>query len=121
MNKVLVVDDSLTDRKVMIAYLQQAGLNVIDAESAEEAMDKLTQCQPNLIVLDVVMGGKSGFEMCRQIKADKATSPIPVIICSSKYTEADRMWGDVVGADAYLCKPVNREELLDKVQQLIAS
>jgi two-component system, chemotaxis family, response regulator PixH len=121
MSKVLVVDDSLTDRRVTTTYLEQAGLTVLDVESAEEALEKLAQYQPNLIVLDVVMGGKSGFELCRSLKANLATKKIPVILCSSKSTEADKMWGDVVGADAYLAKPVNRDELLDKVQQLIAS
>ena len=119
MSKVLVVDDSLMDRTVLCTYLTEAGLTVLDVESAEEAMEKLGDYQPNLIVLDVVMGGKSGFEMCRTLKADASTKLIPVILCSSKSTEADKMWGDVVGADAYLAKPVNREELLTKVQQLI--
>lgn len=121
MSKVLVVDDSLTDRRVTTTYLEQAGLSVLDVESAEEAMEKISQYQPNLIVLDVVMGGKSGFEFCRSLKADVSTKTIPVILCSSKSTEADKMWGDVVGADAYLAKPVDRDELIDKVQQLIAS
>ncbi|RMF22788.1 MAG: response regulator, partial [Cyanobacteria bacterium J083] len=79
MAKALVVDDSLMDRKVITSYLQQAGITVMDAESAEEAMNKLNQETPNLIVVDVVMGGKSGFEMCRQLKADVKTKPIPVI------------------------------------------
>ncbi len=120
MSKVLVVDDSLTDRRVTTTYLEQAGLTVLDVESAEEAMEKLAQYQPNLIVLDVVMGGQSGFELCRSLKANVSTKTIPVILCSSKSTEADKMWGDVVGADAYIAKPVNRDELLNKVQQLIA-
>ena len=119
MSKVLVVDDSLTDRRIMTTYLTQAGLTVLDVESAEEAMEKIGDYQPQLIVLDVVMGGKSGFELCRSLKADQSTKPIPVILCSSKSTEADKMWGDVVGADAYITKPVNRDELLVKVEQLI--
>lgn len=119
MNKVLVVDDSLTDRKVVSAYLEQAGLKVLEVGSAEEAMTQLAQYQPNLIVLDVVMEGKSGFEMCRNLKAEQSTKPIPIILCSSKSTDADKMWGDVVGADAYLTKPVNRDELVNKVKQLI--
>ncbi|HHP7230622.1 MAG TPA: PleD family two-component system response regulator [Xenococcaceae cyanobacterium] len=119
MSKVLIVDDSLTDRRVLTTYLTEAGLTVLDAESAEDAMEKLADYQPQLIVLDVVMGGKSGFELCRNLKANQNTKPIPVILCSSKSTEADKMWGDVVGADAYITKPVNRDELLGKVQQLI--
>lgn len=121
MSKVMVVDDSLTDRRVLTTYLEQIGLSVLEVNSAEEAMDKLAQYQPHLIVLDVVMGGKSGFEMCRSLKAGIETKKIPVILCSSKSTEADKIWGDVVGADAYLAKPVNREELISKVQQLIAA
>ncbi len=119
MSKVLVVDDSLMDRRVLSSYLTEAGLTVLDVESAEEAMEKIADYQPQLIVLDVVMGGKSGFEFCRNLKADQNTKPIPVILCSSKSTEADKMWGDVVGADAYITKPVNRDELLGKVEQLI--
>lgn len=121
MGKVLVVDDSLTDRKVITAYLEEAGLTVLDVQSAEEAMEKIPDYHPNLIVLDIVMGGKSGFEMCRSLKADRNTKSIPVILCSSKSTEADKVWGDVVGADAYLFKPVDRNEFMSKVQQLIAS
>ncbi|WP_036477545.1 response regulator transcription factor [Myxosarcina sp. GI1] len=121
MSKVMVVDDSLTDRRVITTYLEQMGLTVLDVNSAEEAMEKLSQYQPSLIVLDVVMGGKSGFEMCRSLKADIDTKKIPVILCSSKSTEADKIWGDVVGADAYIAKPVNRDELIDKVQQLITA
>jgi len=120
MSKVLVVDDSLTDRKVISSYLQELGLTVFDADSAEDAMNKIDLHQPNLIVLDVVMGGKSGFEMCRQLKADKITQTIPIILCSSKSSEADKMWGDVVGADAYVAKPIDRNELVTKVQNLIA-
>ncbi len=119
MSKVLVVDDSLMDRRVLSSYLTEAGLTVLDVESAEEAMEKIADYQPQLIVLDVVMGGKSGFEFCRNLKSDQNTKPIPVILCSSKSTEADKMWGDVVGADAYITKPVNRDELLGKVEQLI--
>jgi two-component system, chemotaxis family, response regulator PixH len=119
MNKVLVVDDSLMDRKLLSTYLQQAGLVVFDAKSAEEAIEKLSQYQPSLIVLDVVMEGKSGFELCRKLKTDQNTQFIPVILCSSKSTDADKMWGDVVGADAYITKPVDPDELIRKVRELM--
>jgi chemotaxis family two-component system response regulator PixH len=120
MSKVLVVDDSLMDRQVLSSYLEQAGWTVDNANSAEDAMTKLDRDRPDLIVLDVVMEGKSGFEMCRQLKADSNTKSIPIVICSSKSTEADKMWGDVVGADAYIAKPVDREQLINKIRQLIA-
>ena len=119
MNTALVVDDSLMDRQVLATYLHQAGLTVLSAESGEDAMSQLARRYPDLIILDIVMEGKSGFEICRKLKADTKTQSIPVILCSFKSTEVDKMWGKVVGADAYLAKPVNRDELMSTVQQLI--
>ena len=120
MNTALIVDDSLMDRQVISTYLHEAGLKVLSAESGEEAMSKLVNSSPDLIVLDIVMEGKSGFEICRKLKTDDNTKSIPVIICSFKSTEADKMWGKVVGADAYLAKPVERDEFISTVKQLIS-
>lgn len=120
MSRVLIVDDSLTDRKIISSYLIQAGLTISSAESAEDALEQMKDNPPNLIVLDVVMGGKSGFELCRKLKADSGTRGIPVVICSSKSTKADMMLGKAVGADAYVTKPVDRAEFMDKVRQLVA-
>jgi len=120
MKTVLVVDDSLTDRRLLSTYLQTLGLTVLSAESAEEAMEKVNHHQPNLIVLDVIMGGKSGFEMCRKLKADQKTKSIPVIICSSKSSEADKMLGKALGASGYVPKPVDQNEFLQQVRQILA-
>lgn len=119
MSKVLVVDDSLTDRRVTTTYLEQAGLSVLDVESAEEAMEKLSQYQPNLIVLDVVMGGMSGFEFCQQLKKDRHTCSIPVIICSTKTTPADLILGEIIGVDAYLPKDVSEERFVKTAKRLV--
>jgi len=120
MGKVLVVDDSLTDRKIITSFLLKAGLTSSSAESAEDALEQLKNESPNLIVLDVVMGGKSGFELCRKLKANSSTRDIPIVICSSKSTKADMLLGQAVGADAYVTKPVDQTEFLDKVRQLVA-
>lgn len=120
MRKVLIVDDSLTDRKIISSYLLQAGLTIASVESAEDALEQMRDSLPNLIVLDVVMGGKSGFELCRKLKADSSTRNIPIVICSSKSTKADKMLGQAVGADAYVTKPVDPTEFMSKVQQLVA-
>lgn len=120
MNTVLVVDDSVIDRRLISTYLHQLGLTVFMAQSAEEAMEKLNHHQPKLIILDVVMEGKSGFEMCRKLKTDQKTKSIPIIICSSKSTKADKMLGEAMGADAYFPKPVEQSEFVNTVQQLIA-
>ncbi|MBD2182676.1 response regulator transcription factor [Aerosakkonema funiforme] len=119
MTTVLVVEDSLTDMKLMTYYLQQAGLAVVSANSGEEAQEKLHSHKPNLIILDVVLPGQSGFELCREIKTDPHTSEIPVVICSTKDTDVDKMWANMLGADAYLPKPVEETELLRTIRQLI--
>lgn len=118
MNKALVVDDSLMMREVFGIYLQNAGFSVEKVRSVEEAQETMTNYQPNLIILDVVMGGRSGFEFCLQLKKSKQTCSIPVIICSTKATQADLMLGDIIGADAYLAKTVPQAEFISKAQQL---
>ncbi|MEM7758907.1 MAG: response regulator [Cyanobacteria bacterium P01_G01_bin.67] len=119
MNKALVVDDSLMMREVFGAYLQKAGFTVEKVCSVEEAQQALVNSQPDLIILDVVMGGKSGFEYCLQLKKSRATCSIPVIICSTKSTQADFLLGELIGADAYLSKTVGQQEFINKAQQLI--
>ncbi len=119
MSTALVVDDSLMMREVFCAYLHNAGFsNVKKVSSVEEAQATLKTYQPNLIILDVVMGGKSGFEFCHQLKKSRETCSIPVIICSTKTTQADFILGDIIGADAYLPKTVAQAEFINKVQQL---
>ncbi|MDY6781030.1 MAG: response regulator [Cyanobacteriota bacterium] len=119
MKTVLLVEDSLTDRNVMTSYLQQAGLLVVSAGSVEEAQEKLSQKKPDLIVLDVILPGQSGFEMCRELKTNPETSKIPVIICSTKGTDVDKIWGNMLGADAYLIKPVQNDELKITLQKCL--
>lgn len=118
MNKALVVDDSLMMREMFGAYLQNAGFVVDKVANVEEAQQALSKSQPDLIVLDVVMDGKSGFEYCLQLKKSKATCSIPVMICSTKSTQADIVLGDIIGADAYLAKTVEQTEFINKAQQL---
>ncbi|HEY9851495.1 MAG TPA: response regulator [Leptolyngbyaceae cyanobacterium] len=119
MSTVLVVEDSLTDMEVMIRYLQQAGLSVVSAKSVEEAQVKLNLQKPNLIILDVILPGQSGFELCREIKSDPNTSEIPVVVCSTKDTDVDKMWANMLGADAYLPKPVQQTDLVRTIRQLM--
>ena len=118
MNTVLVVEDGLTDMEIISSYLQQAGYSVIAATSSEDAQEKLTNNQPDIIFLDVILPGKSGFEICRELKNNPTTSDIPIVFCSTKNSDVDKMWGDMLGADAYLSKPVNQDELTTVLQQL---
>jgi len=119
MNTVLLVEDSLTEREFLVRCLQEAGLVVISTTSVEEAHEKLSQKNPDLIILDVILPGQSGFELCRDLKNNPNTKSIPVLICSSKGTSVDKTWGTMLGADGYLTKPVEKQELLSVVRQLL--
>jgi twitching motility two-component system response regulator PilH len=116
--KVLIVDDSPTERYFLTELLTKNGFNVSAAENAEEALIKLKSQTPDLILMDVVMPGQNGFQLTRQISRDPATQNIPVIMCTSKNQQTDRIWGLRQGARDYITKPVRAEELLGKIAAL---
>ena len=89
------------------------------AQSSEEALQMVRTTPPDLLFLDVVLPGQSGFEFCRDLKTDESTRNIPIVICSTKGTEADKLWGSMLGADAYLTKPVDQQQIAQTVQQLV--
>jgi DNA-binding response OmpR family regulator len=120
MTTVLLVEDSLTETEVLTRYLRQAGLTVVSVTSGEEAQIKLQLQKPDLVILDVILPGQSGFEICRKLKTNSSTQRIPVVICSTKGTDADKLWGSMLGADAYISKPVDQKELMQTIQQLTA-
>ncbi|GAB4227835.1 MAG: response regulator [Stanieria sp.] len=121
MGHALIVDDSATERAILTSCLEQMGISVLIATSGEEALEKIQQALPDLIVLDIVLPGRSGFEICRELKGEANTSKIPIILCSTKGTEMDKFWGKKQGADAYIPKPVDQEELVRTVRELINS
>jgi chemotaxis family two-component system response regulator PixH len=101
--------------------LSQSGFDVLIAASSEEALEKMSSRQPDAIILDIILPGRSGFELCRELKGDPRTATIPVVLCSSKVTDLDKFWGLKQGADAYLTKPVVREELVQTIKQLVSN
>jgi len=119
MNTILIIDDSITDLHITQSSLQQAGFSVITARSEQEAKEQLASQKPDLIVLDVVLPYRSGFEICRTLKEEDQAKRIPVIMCSNKNTKMDKYWGLQQGADAYIGKPIQTEELLKTVQKLL--
>ena len=121
MGTALVVEDSKTDMQILIHCLQQEGINVLMAQSGEEAIDTVAKQRPDVVVLDVVLPGCSGFEVCRELKGKAETSQIPVVICSTKGTEMDKFWGMKQGADAYLHKPIDQREFVQTVKQFIGA
>lgn len=120
MTTVLLVEDSLTETEVLTRYLRQAGLTAIAVTSAEEARLKIQLQAPDLVILDVILPGQSGFELCRELKTNSETQQIPVVICSTKGTEADKLWGSMLGADAYIPKPVDQKTLMQTIRKLTA-
>ena len=119
--KILVVDDSPTDRQYMIEALKGKGFQIVTAENGEDAITKAKSELPDLILMDVVMPGLNGYQATRQITRDDATKHIPVIMCTSKGAETDRIWGLRQGANDYLVKPVDPQALLAKIAQLSAA
>jgi twitching motility two-component system response regulator PilH len=119
--KILVVDDSPTDRQYMLETLAKKGYQVVTAENGEDAIVKAKAELPDLILMDVVMPGLNGYQATRSITRDEATKHIPVIMCTSKGADTDKIWGMRQGANDYLVKPVDAAQLLAKIQQLSAA
>ncbi len=115
---VLVVDDSPTDRQFLSDILAKNGFKVTTAQSADEAFAKIKESRPDLVLMDVVMPGQSGFQATRTLARDDATKGIPVIICTSKSQETDKTWGMRQGARDYIVKPVVAADLLAKISAL---
>ena len=116
--KILVVDDSKTELHHISDVLGKRGYTVRTAENGEEAMRRLEEDKPQLILMDVVMPGQNGFQLTRAITRDPRFTDVPVIMCTSKNQETDRVWGMRQGARDYITKPVNAAELFAKIKAL---
>ena len=117
--KVLLVDDSKTELHHLSDMLSKRGYAVRTAENGEEAMRRLAEDKPDLILMDVVMPGQNGFQLTRAITRDPAFADVPVIMCTSKNQETDRVWGMRQGAVDYLVKPVSEAVLVAKAQEVL--
>lgn len=117
-NKILIVDDSPTERFFLTDILVKAGYTVSQAENGEQALEKVKLEMPELILMDVVMPGKNGYQITRAISKDPLTEKIPIIMCTTKGQETDKVWGMRQGARDYVVKPVSQEELLTKIRAL---
>lgn len=120
MTTVLIVDDSHTVREMISDQLKRSGFTVVEAADGEEAIEKIKVSSPDLVVTDIVMPRKNGYELCRWIKNDPKTKHIPVVMCTSKSEEFDVYWGMKQGADAYITKPYHPPDMLEAVKKLLS-
>ena len=116
--KILLVDDSKTELHHLSELLGKRGFDVRTAENGEDAMKRLGEETPDLILMDVVMPGQNGFQLTRAISRDPQYADVPIIMCTSKNQETDRVWGMRQGARDYITKPVDADELMAKIKAL---
>jgi twitching motility two-component system response regulator PilH len=121
MAKVLIVDDSPSQIFKLRKLVEDWGHETLIAENGDEALEIARHEQPNVILMDIVMPGMSGFQTTRRLSRDQATHSIPVIFVSSKDGEADRVWGMRQGATAFVTKPVNPESLFTAISDAVAA
>ncbi|NEO31337.1 MAG: response regulator [Symploca sp. SIO3C6] len=116
MSKVLVVEDTLSELELISTYLRQSGYTVIVATDGKEALNKAVEYQPDAIVTDLVMPGMSGLELCRRLRDNPETKKLPIVACTSKNKELDRLWAMKQGVKVYVTKPFTKDELISAVK-----
>jgi DNA-binding response OmpR family regulator len=116
----LIVDDSPAEVKLMQTLLDRAGFSCVAIHDPMRLEQVIDLEKPSLILLDVVMPQRNGFQVCRDLKGHSDYARIPVVLVTSKGTESDKFWGKEQGADAYVVKPFNGDELLGTVRKLVA-
>ncbi|HET6486172.1 MAG TPA: HD domain-containing phosphohydrolase [Spirochaetia bacterium] len=117
--RVLVVDDDARNLKLMCALLENQGFELVTATSGEQALEVVRDLDVDLLLLDVMMPGVDGFDVCRRIKGTEATRQIPVVLLTALADSESRLKGVEAGADDFISKPANREELLARTRSLI--
>jgi len=117
MAKVMVVDDAYSELKLMESILKSAGHEVVSLMDGEALEDKLSTEQPDVLLLDIVMPKRNGYEILRALRKDERTKKTPVVLVSSKNQESDKVWGKRQGADEYLAKPFTSDQLLGVVKR----
>lgn len=119
MAKVLAVDDDPVIQRLLEVNLEMEGYEVVLANDGADALEKARATRPDLVLLDVMMPNKDGWQVCAEMKADPDLAHIPVIFLSARAQDADVERGTSIGADAYITKPFDPIDLLDLVQDLI--
>ena len=119
MARILVVDDQRSNVEMIAGVLQARGYDVVTAADGEAAMEQVRAASPDIVVSDILMPGMDGYDLCRRLRADPATALLPVVLVTSLDPQGERMKGIEAGADDFLAKPLNWEELFAKVRSLL--
>ena len=117
-NKILIVDDSATDRFYLTELLEADGYQVIALESGEACIERAAEIAPDLIIMDIIMTGLTGFQATRTLTKDPATAKIPVVLCSGKLQVTDHAWAEKMGAKGCIIKPASKDELKALIAKL---
>ena len=118
--EILVVEDQPEIMKLECILLQSRGYRVKGVSDGKSALDYIAEHSPDLVLLDIMIPGIDGFEVCRQIKSNEATKGIPVIMLTAKMTRADMAKGEQVGADAYMTKPFRSANVVDTIDSFLS-
>ncbi len=116
---VLVVEDTASEMELITTYLKEGGYHVIKADNGKEGLRKTLAEKPNIVITDLVMPEMSGLELCRSLKKNPNTQNLPVIACTSKNQDIDKIWGMKQGIDVYLTKPFSKDDIINAVQSVI--
>jgi len=119
MGKVMVVDDAYSELQVIESILRSAGHDVVSYLDGEQLEDKIVSERPDLVLLDIVLPKRNGFDVLRGVRRDTRTRETRVVVVSSKNQESDRAWGLRQGADEYVCKPFTAEQLLSAIRKFV--
>ncbi|MGK7915077.1 MAG: PleD family two-component system response regulator [Prochloraceae cyanobacterium] len=119
MKTILIVDDLQSELDLMANYLTSAGYNIIMATNGEEAIAKTLEKKPDAIVTDWMMPKMGGLDICRKLKKNPETAEIPVIACTVKNRDVDRLWAKKQGVKGYVTKPCTQEQLVSALQEVM--
>jgi len=119
MTTILVVEDTPSEQTLITEMLRDSGYQVVLANNGQEALSQLEQVNPDVVITDLVMPGMSGLELCRNLKRNPNTKNLPVLACTSKNQELDKLWGMKQGIDVYITKPYTKDDILRALRSVI--
>ena len=116
---IFIADDELDFVSTLRSRLEFEGFGVTTAADGKEALQRIIREKPDLILLDIMMPTMNGYQVCRELKGNADTSSIPILMLTAKSQESDKFWGKEAGADDYVTKPFDMEELMEKIGGLL--